>query len=159
MTVAALQLQSGAFANGDLIPPEHTCDGGDRSPPLSWGHLPAGTQSLALIMHDLDAPGGDFTHWLLLDLPPEQRDLEAGVPTDGQLPNGARQGRNGFGRLGYGGPCPPPGRAHRYVIDLYALDAPLGLNPGATREAVEAATRGHVLGQAALTGGYSRQSR
>jgi Raf kinase inhibitor-like YbhB/YbcL family protein len=159
MTVAAVQPQSGAFANGDLIPPEHTCDGGDRSPPLAWGDLPAGTQRLALLMYDRDAPGGDFAHWLLFDLPPEPRGLAAGVPADGELPSGARQGRNDLGRLGYGGPCPPPGRAHRYVLELFALNAPLGLRGGATREAVEAAMCGHVLGQVVLTGGYSRRSR
>jgi hypothetical protein len=157
MTVMALQLQSGAFANGDLIPQEHTCEGADLSPPLSWEDVPANTQSLALIVRDVDAPGGEFVHWVLLNLPPETRELEAGIPADGELPNGARQGRNDFGRLGYSGPCPPPGRAHRYVFELYALDGPLGLNAGATRPDVESAMGAHTLARAELIGGYSRQ--
>src|SRR5439155_10063923 len=121
--------------------------------------LPSGTQSLAVIMHDMDAPGGDFVHWVLFDLPPQVGELEAGLAPEGQLPSGARQGRNDFGRLGYSGPCPPAGRAHRYVFELYALDAPLGLGAGATRGEVEGAMRAHILARAELVGGYSRQTQ
>jgi Raf kinase inhibitor-like YbhB/YbcL family protein len=152
------ELHSDAFgADGD-IQREHTCDGADRSPPLVWDEPPAGAQSLALIVHDPDAPRGDFTHWVLFDLPPDLRGLDAGVPTVGELPNGARQGRNDFGRLGYGGPCPPPDAAHRYDFELYALDVPVGLGAGATRAEVEAAMQGHVAGQARLVGRYARQA-
>ena len=158
MTSTALQLQNSAFANGDHIPQEHTCEGAGRSPLLSWEEVPATSQSLALIVHDMDAPGGDFVHWVLFNLPPDTRELETGMPVDGELPNGARQGRNDFGRLGYAGPCPPPGRAHRCVFALYALDAPLTLEPGATREDVEGAIRAHTLARAEMVGGYSRQT-
>src|SRR6266508_29431 len=157
MTTATLQLHSDAFMNGDLIPQEYTCDGDDQSPPLSWDELPNGTQSLAIVMHDPDAPDGDFTHWVLFNLPGQDRALEAGVPAEAQLPNGARQGQNDFGRIGYGGPCPPPGRPHRYVLELTALDAPLDLPASTTRQHVEDAMRGHVFARGELVGGYRRQ--
>jgi len=156
MGALVFELQTDAFSAGGDIPREHTCDGADRSPPLSWGDLPNGTQSLALIMHDPDAPRGDFTHWVLFDLPPEARTLDADVPSVGELTNGARQGRNDFGRLGYGGPCPPPGPAHRYVFELFALDVPVGLGAGAPRADVEAAMQGHIVAEARLTGRYGR---
>jgi Raf kinase inhibitor-like YbhB/YbcL family protein len=156
MGTRVFELQSDAFAADGDIPREHTCDGADRSPPLSWGEAPPGTQSLALIMHDPDAPRGDFTHWVLFDLPPDLRALDPSVPAAGELPTGARQGRNDFGRFGYGGPCPPPGRAHRYVFALFALAAPVGLRAGATRADLEAAMRDHIVAQARLTGRYRR---
>jgi Raf kinase inhibitor-like YbhB/YbcL family protein len=149
-------VQSSAFAAGGEIPREYTCDGANRSPPLSWTGAPSGTRSLALIVHDLDAPGGDFTHWVLFNLPAQLREVAPRMPPDGDLPNDARQGRNDFGRVGYAGPCPPPGPAHRYVFDLYALDSFLPLGGGARRAQVENAMRGHVLRQAQLTGTYSR---
>jgi len=155
-STGSMQLQSSAFSAGGMIPREHTCDGADRSPPLSWTEPPAGTKSLVLIMHDPDAPRGDFTHWVLYNLPAQTRQLDAGLPGDAQLPNGARQGRTDFGRTGYGGPCPPPGPAHRYLFQLSALDTMLDLAPGASRAQVEAAMRGHVLAQGELMGRYAR---
>jgi Raf kinase inhibitor-like YbhB/YbcL family protein len=155
----AWTLQSSALPAGGDIPRDYTCDGADRSPPLSWTDPPGGTQSLALIVHDPDAPGGDFTHWVLFNLPARLRELPPGLPPDPELADGSRQGRNGFGRAGYGGPCAPAGPAHRYVFELSALDAPLPLGGGATRPQVEAAMRGHSLGRAQLTGTYRRQSR
>lgn len=150
------QLESSAFAAGATIPREHTCDGADRSPPLSWGPPPEKTQSLALIMHDPDAPRGDWVHWVSFNLPPQVRQLDLGVPPDAELPNGARQGLNDFGRVGYGGPCPPRGPAHRYFFRLYALDTRLSLPARSTRAQVESAMRGHVLAQTELMGRYSR---
>jgi Raf kinase inhibitor-like YbhB/YbcL family protein len=155
----AWTLQSNAWPAGGAIPREHTCDGADRSPPLSWTEPPSGTQSLALVVHDPDAPGGDFTHWVLFNLPAQLRELPPGFPPDPDLPDGERQGRNDFGRVGYAGPCPPPGPAHRYRFELSALDAPLPLGGGAPRAQVEAALRGHLLGRAQLTGTYGRPSR
>ncbi len=152
----AWQLRSDAFASGSSIPREYTCDGADRSPPLAWDPAPQGTRSLALIMHDPDAPRGDFTHWVLFDLSPEPTSLPAGLAAEGQLPSGARQGRNDFGKLGYGGPCPPPGAPHRYLFHLSALDVTLNLPAGATRQQVEQALRGHVLAEAELMGRYGR---
>jgi Raf kinase inhibitor-like YbhB/YbcL family protein len=153
-------LGSDAFQDGGAIPQEHTCDGADHSPPISWNVPPEGTQSLALIMHDPDASSGDYTHWVLFDLPADTTSLETDLPAAAETPIGARQGRNDFGRLGYGGPCPPAGPAHRYVLDLYALEAPLGLPAGATRADVEAAIRSAgVLARATLTGRYGREGQ
>lgn len=152
----AFSLQSSAFQNGGTIPRQYTCDGADQSPPLSWSDQPAGTRSLALVVEDPDAPRGTFVHWVLYNLPPEPPELAAGVPHQAVLPNGARQGRNDFRRVGYGGPCPPRGPAHRYVFRLYALDAPLELTPGATASELRTALQGHGLGEAELIGRYGR---
>ena len=151
-----LELSSAEFAPGSDIPAKFTCEGPDASPSLSWGGLPDGTQSVCLIMDDPDAPVGTWVHWVLYDLPPGTRELPEGVPAEEQLSSGARQGRNDFGRIGYGGPCPPPGSPHRYFFKLYALDAPTGLEPGATKAELERAMQGHVLMQAELIGLYRR---
>ncbi len=152
----AFGLSSNAFQPGATIPRKHTCDGPDVSPALAWTDAPPGTQSLALIMDDPDAPVGTWVHWVLYDLPPSARDLPESVPKQEELSSGARQGRNDFRRIGYGGPCPPPGPAHRYFFKLYALNAKLGLKAGATKAEVERAMQGHVLAQAELMGRYQR---
>jgi Raf kinase inhibitor-like YbhB/YbcL family protein len=126
------------------------------SPALSWNTPPEATQSFALILDDPDAPGGTWVHWVLYDLPATERELPTSVPPEGKLPSGARQGRNDFGRTGYGGPCPPPGPGHRYYFRLYALDNKLGLRPGSTRAQVDRSMRGHILAHAELMGGYRR---
>lgn len=149
-------LESPAFANGATIPRRYTCDGADQSPPLQWSQVPTGTQSLALIIEDPDAPKGTFIHWVLYDLPPEPSELAAGRPHQSTLANGANQGRNDFRRVGYGGPCPPRGPAHHYHLNLYALDTSPKLTPGATASELRAAMEGHVLGQAELLGMYGR---
>jgi Raf kinase inhibitor-like YbhB/YbcL family protein len=149
-------LQCAAFANEGDIPKKHTCDGTDVSPALSWSDPPAGTRSLCLIMDDPDAPAGTWVHWVLYDLPAQTRALPEGVPKERELKDGSRQGRNDFSRPGYGGPCPPRGAAHRYYFRLYALDAPPGLPPGATKADVERAIEGHVLAQAQIMGRYKR---
>lgn len=151
-----LKLTSSAFDLGGTIPRKFTCDGPDVSPALAWSDPPAGTQSFALITDDPDAPAGTWVHWVLYDLPASARDLPENVPKQEELPNGARQGRNDFRRIGYGGPCPPPGPAHRYFFKLYALDAKLGLKAGATKAEVEKAMRGHILAQGELMGRYGR---
>ncbi len=152
----ALQLKTPAFKSGSVIPERYTCDGSDLSPELSWNAPPQGTETLALIVEDPDAPGRTWIHWVLYDLPATERGLPEGAGGEGKLPAGARQGRNDFGNLGYGGPCPPPGPAHRYHFRLYALDTRLGLRAGAKRAEVERAMRGHILAQAELMGRYSR---
>lgn len=152
----AFQLTSTAFQAGGTIPRKFTCDGPDVSPPLAWSDPPAGTQSFALIMDDPDAPAGTWVHWVLYDLPAATRELTEGLPKQGELPNGARQGRNDFGKAGYGGPCPPSGPAHRYFFKLYALGAKIGLKAGATKAELEKAMKGHILGQAELMGRYKR---
>ncbi len=153
---SAMKLQTDAFPPGADIPAKYTCSGADVSPALQWTDAPAGTQSFALIMDDPDAPVGTFTHWVLYNLPGKESRLEEGVAKSERLPNGAAQGVNGFRRLGYGGPCPPPGKAHRYFFKLYALDANLNLKPGASKEEVERAIKGHVLGQAEVVGVFKR---
>ncbi|MCS7251749.1 MAG: YbhB/YbcL family Raf kinase inhibitor-like protein [Anaerolineae bacterium] len=151
-----LNLRSPAFAEGEIIPREYTCDGADRSPPLRWDPSPPGTQSLVLIMDDPDAPRGRFVHWVLYAIPPDRTELTEGLPPQPSIEGVGRQGRNDFGRLGYGGPCPPSGPAHRYQFTLYALDVALELPPGARHGEVEAALSGHVLAVGRLTGRYGR---
>jgi Raf kinase inhibitor-like YbhB/YbcL family protein len=154
-----LSLTTTAFATNGPIPARYTCDGEDRSPPLTWSDAPAGAAAFALIMDDPDAPRGVFTHWVLYNLPGDARELPEGVPGVERLPSGALQGMNDFGRVGYGGPCPPPGPAHRYRFTLYALDTALNLGPRATKQAMLDAMRGHVLAEGRLIGTYQRQRR
>jgi len=154
-------LSSPAFKEGAIIPGKYTCDGADVSPPLGWSGAPPGTVTLALIADDPDAPAGTWVHWVLYDLPAATTQLTENVEKSDAPASlgGARQGRNDFRRIGYGGPCPPPGPAHRYFFKLYALDAPLKLQAGATKRDVEAAMQGRVLGTAQLMGTYARQQR
>jgi Raf kinase inhibitor-like YbhB/YbcL family protein len=148
--VAGLEITSGAFDHGGSIPPRHSCEGENVSPPLSWAGVPDGTRSLALIVDDPDAPVGTFTHWLAWGIDPG-----AGGLADGEA--APREGRNGFGTVGYSGPCPPPGHGrHRYFFRLQALDVELDLEAGAVREDLERALGGHVLESAELMGGYER---
>ncbi len=152
----SLKLTTTAFQPGGIIPKKFTCDGADVSPALAWSDLPAGTLSVALIMDDPDAPVGTWVHWVLYDLPPSARELPEGVPKQEELASGARQGRNDFRKIGYGGPCPPRGPAHRYFFKLYALDAKTKLKAGATKADLERAMQGHILAQAELIGRYQR---
>ena len=151
-----LSLSSIAFQDGEIIPAKYTCEGQDISPPLMWSELPQGTQSLALIVDDPDAPGGVFTHWVVFNILPDSRQLPEAIPTQAQLSSGALQGKNDFGRIGYGGPCPPLGRPHRYRFTLYALDRALGLKAGVSKKQVVDAMQGHILAQGQLTGTYQR---
>ncbi len=155
----ALTISSTAFRAGEPIPARHTCDAEDVSPDLAWTDPPAGTGSFALVVDDPDAPAGTWVHWVLYDVPAEARSLPSGVPRKETLvqPAGARQGRNDFGRIGWGGPCPPPGKPHRYFFRLYALDRRLDLPPGATREELDRAMKGHVLARAEVHGTYARK--
>ena len=151
-----MRIRCGDFqANGE-IPPKFTCQGEDVSPALSWDGLPAGAASLALLCEDPDAPGGLWVHWVAYDLPAGLDGLPEAVPKRPDVPGGGRQGVNDFGRVGYGGPCPPFGPAHRYYFRLYALDRKLGLPASASRADVVRAMEGHVLGQAELMGRYQR---
>jgi Raf kinase inhibitor-like YbhB/YbcL family protein len=152
----ALTVLSSAFQEGGEIPARYTCEGQDVSPALTWDEPPAGTQSFALIMDDPDAPGGVFTHWVLFNLPADSRDLSEAVPTQPQLPDGSLQGKNDFGRIGYGGPCPPSGRPHRYQFTIYVLDQTLDLEAGTSKKQIIDAMQGHILVQGRLTGTYQR---
>jgi Raf kinase inhibitor-like YbhB/YbcL family protein len=156
----AFTLTSTEFTDGAAIPVKHTCDGGDVSPPLAWSGAPAGTRCFVLIADDPDAPAGSWVHWVVYNVPAAVSELPENVAKVETLDlGGARQGRNDFRRPGYGGPCPPPGPAHRYLFTLYALDAPLTLKAGAQRKDVETAMEGHDLGSAQLLGTYARQKR
>jgi hypothetical protein len=152
----SLKVESTAFAQGADIPRKFTCDAQDLSPALSWSEPPKGTQSFVLIMDDPDAPVGTWVHWVLYDLPPTARSLPEGILKDALAADGARLGKNSWNRLGYGGPCPPPGPAHRYFFKLYALDGKTNLREGATKSDVEKAMQGHILAQAELMGRYKR---
>lgn len=152
----ALTLISTAFTNEGTIPKKFTCDASDVSPALQWSGAPPNTQSFALIADDPDAPAGTWVHWVAYDLPPTVQQFAEGVPKQEQLPGGGLQGRNDFRKIGYGGPCPPPGKPHRYFFKLYALDQKLGLRAGATKADVESAMSGHILAQGQIMGRYGR---
>lgn len=152
-------LSSAAFESGEEIPTEYTCDGANRSPPLRIESPPEETQSFALVMDDPDAPSPPFVHWLLWDVPADAREIPEGVPTGESVEplDGAVQGANGTGDLGYVGPCPPEDDPrHTYLFELYALDEPLGLDPGAEYEAVLGAVFPRALARARLVGQYER---
>ncbi len=151
-----MQLSSTAFGEGAPIPAKYTCEDKNVSPPLQWSGAPEGTKSLVLIADDPDAPAGTWVHWVLYDMPPTANELPEGQPRNQYTPGGARQGLNDFRHLGYGGPCPPPGKPHRYFFKLYALDALLNLKPGATKQEVERAMNKHILAQTQLMGTYKR---
>jgi len=145
-----IQITSTAFKEGDKIPRIYSCDDQNVSPPLSWTGVPTNTVSLVLIMDDPDAPSGTWVHWVLYNLQPGLTGLDQGKT------GGGIDGKNDFGRLGYGGPCPPRGSTHRYYIKLYALDKLLDLKAGATKAQVESTMHGHILAQGQLMGKYSR---
>ena len=156
----AFALTSTAFTDGTAIPAKYTCDEADVSPPLAWSGAPPGTVSFALIVDDPDAPAGTWVHWVLYNLPATTAELPENVAKVETLDlGGARQGRNDFQRAGYGGPCPPPGPAHRYFFKLYALDVTLPPRPAARQKDIEAAMQGHTLGTAQLVGTYARRKR
>jgi len=154
--MVTMVITTDGFRPGERIPDKYTCEGRDISPALRWKSVPAGTQSLALILDDPDAPMGKFTHWLVCNIPPDKGGLPEGVPMRAVLPDKSRQGVTGFGREGYGGPCPPPGKPHRYYFRLYALDRKIDLPPGFRQKDLEDAMRGHILAQGELMGTFSR---
>ena len=151
----AIEVTSTAFSEGEMIPARFTCDGQDISPPLAWSGVPDTAQSLALICDDPDAPVGTWDHWVLFNLPADAAGLPEAVPAEPTLASGAVNGKNSWGRLGYGGPC-PPGGTHRYFFYLYALDTRLSLESGATKAQLRQAMEGHILAEGQLMGRYQR---
>jgi hypothetical protein len=149
-------LETTAFRPGATIPARFTCSGANVSPALTWSRVPAGVRSFVLIVDDPDAPGGTWVHWVVYNLPAAARQLPEHVPPGDTLAAGGRQGVNDFPLDGYGGPCPPPGKPHRYFFRLYALDTTLALPGRARRGEVDAARRGHVLAEAELMGTFGR---
>lgn len=152
----ALQLTSSVFDSGEMIPDRFTCEGADISPPLSWSNGPDEVQEFALICEDPDAPAGTFTHWVIYNIPARKTTLAENIPAETNLPWGGRQGRNHFGNIGYGGPCPPQGAPHRYYFRLYALDEELDLPPGLSRNQLLEEMEEYIIEKTALIGRYGR---
>ena len=152
-----IQITSTAFADGQPIPAKFTCDSSDVSPALGWTGAPAGTKSFALIADDPDAPVGTWVHWVVYDLPAGTTSLPGNVSKSQHILGTAKQGVNDFKRIGYGEPCPPPGKPHHYFFKVYALDTMIDLKPCATKADVLNAMEGHVLAQGQLMGTYKRQ--
>ena len=146
----SLTLTSDAFVNGQSIPAKYSCVGKNISPALAWNDPPAGTQSFALIVDDPDAPIGTWVHWVLFNIPVDTRSLQENMD-----PSAMSAGKNSSGNLRFDGPCPPSG-THRYFFKLYALDATLSLSPGATKEQILNAMKGHNLAQGELMGTFSK---
>lgn len=157
-TGAVLRVESSSFLDGGPVRSRLTCDGAGDSPDLHWANPPAGTQSLAIVMHDPDTVI-DFTHWLAYNIPASVRELPEDASTRGMMPQGSAEGNNSFDRTGYGGPCPPGGKPHHYIFQVYALNAQLNLPPGASRRQLESAMNGHVLAEGRIVGVYQRVGR
>lgn len=151
-----LQLKIPAFSNGGEIPRRYTCSGADLSPALQWGGVSPAARSLAIVADDPDAPRGTWTHWLLWNLPAHMTNLPEALPRHEVFPNGARQGTNDFQHIGYNGPCPPPGKPHRYVFKLYVLNTTLDLRGSAGRQELDRAMKKHVLAQTDWMGRFGR---
>jgi Raf kinase inhibitor-like YbhB/YbcL family protein len=151
----SLSLTSSAFAEGEMIPVEYTCDGDDRSPALSWHGIPEEATSLALICSDPDAPRGIWYHWVVYNIPPDFGSITGETPSKADMPGGT-QGINDFGHVGYGGPCPPSG-VHRYRFTLYALDLPANLEKDLRAKDLLSLIDGHVMAEVTLTGRYERK--
>jgi Raf kinase inhibitor-like YbhB/YbcL family protein len=154
---AQMQVTSSAFTNNQPIPADYTCDGKNISPPLAWSGAPSGTKSFVLICDDPDAPRGVWTHWVVFNLSPETTSLPEDTANASYALGNAKQGLNDFQHPGYGGPCPPPGKPHRYFFRIYALDSTLDLNAGTTKKEVETAMASHVLASGQLIGKYQRK--
>ena len=144
----ALTVKSSAFNDGDMMDVKYTGKGADISPQLSWEGVPDGTKSFALICDDPDAPFMTWVHWVIYDIPANVTELSEGVAKEKVLSSGAKQGKNDFRKIGYGGPYPPPGGPHRYFFKLYALDAELNLEPGLSKKALLKAMEGQILEEA-----------
>lgn len=157
--VPKITVTSSAFAEGQAIPRQYTCDGANISPPLAWTSLPEATKSLALITDDPISRRVVIVHWVLYDLPANGTALPEKIAQGPTLPNGAKQGPNDLETTGYSGPCPPAGNPHTYAFKLYALDAPTGLKAGATKQELLDAMKGHIVAQGELKGTYQRASQ
>ena len=151
-----MKLNVAGFPQEGTIPKSFTADGADVSPALSWSGSPTETKAFALIMDDPDAPVGLWTHWTIYDMPTGTASLAENLAKVPVLADGSNQGKNTWGRLGYNGPSPPPGKPHRYFFKVYALSMPLGLSGGATRQELDAAMKGKVLAEAVFMGKYGR---
>lgn len=150
-----MRLYSPAFQDEGMIPVKYTCKGEDISPPLNWDGVPEGTKSLTLVVDDPDAPMRTWDHWVIFNIPVDATGLSEHISKNPELANGTRQGRNSWGKIGYGGPCPPAG-THRYIFHLYALNTLLDLKPGVEKNEVLKAMRGHILSEVQLLGRFKK---
>ena len=157
LNIMVFVVESPAFENGEIIPKKYTCDGEDISPPLKWHDLPEKTKSLALICEDPDAPLFTWIHWVIYSIPPPVNELEENIPKKEILEWGAKQGKNSWGRIGYGGPCPPGKKPHRYFFRLYALDEEIGLEPGLKKKELMKKVEKHIIAKAEIMGRYGRE--
>ena len=153
----AFELKTGTFKPEGDIPSRYTCDGENLSPSLQWEDAPVATKSFALISDDPDAPMGTWVHWVVYDIPPTAHQFSEGIPSSATISDGSKQGITDFGRPGYGGPCPPHGKPHRYYFKLYALDTMLNLPLKQTKTDLVQAMQGHILATAKLMGKYERK--
>jgi Raf kinase inhibitor-like YbhB/YbcL family protein len=154
-SIETLEVKSEVFKAGAMIPEKFTCEGEDISPHLSWGKVPDSTKELALICDDPDAPMGTWVHWVIFGIPPTTTNLPENFPK-ADTAMGAKQGKNSFGKIGYGGPCPPPGSTHRYFFKLYALNKTLDLKPRVGKADIVKAMEGHIIAQGELMGRFGR---
>jgi Raf kinase inhibitor-like YbhB/YbcL family protein len=151
-------LKTKAFQSSETIPSKYTCDGADVSPDLTWEGAPQGTKGFALICDDPDAPSGTFTHWVLYGLAGGITQLPENIDKKEEVASPkCKQGMNDFGKLGYGGPCPPRGSKHRYFFKLYALDADIQVSSKPKKSDLETAMKGRILAQTELVGTYQRK--
>ena len=151
-----MEILSSAFDEGAIIPEKYTCDDIDISPPLKWSSIPEGTKTFAIICDDPDAPMGTWVHWVIYNLSADINELSENIPPSEILTNGAKQGKNDFGKIGYGGPC-PPGGTHRYYFKVYALSKELMVESGITKSELLKAMERHILSEGKLMGRYKRR--
>ncbi len=152
-----IKLFSSAFKEGEFIPSKYTCEGSNVSPQIHWNEVPKNVKSFALIVDDPDAPGGDFVHWIIYNIPGNVKELHEDITPSRNIPEEVMLGTNSFGRIGYGGPCPPSGKPHRYFFKLYALDTILHhVESGVTKQQLLKAMEGHIIAEGHLMGKYKR---
>ncbi|MGQ9678228.1 MAG: YbhB/YbcL family Raf kinase inhibitor-like protein [bacterium] len=156
VSIKKIVISSPAFGEGEKIPVRYTGDGEDISPELEWDSVPSATKSFALLCLDPDAPFGTFIHWIVYNIAPDVRRLPEGMTKKAEIDDNTRQGVNSFKHIGYNGPKPPPGKAHRYIFRIYALDTTLDLPKGAAAGKLLEAMSGHIVAQGELTGIYGR---
>jgi Raf kinase inhibitor-like YbhB/YbcL family protein len=152
----AITVTSASFKQGETIPKRYSCEGENISPAITWSAGPSGTKSYALVCEDPDAPSGMFIHWVMYNIPASEHGLAENIEKKDVLPNGTREGKNGAGNTGYTGPCPPPGKPHRYFFRVFALDTELNLSGDVTRDLLMAAIQSHILAEGSIMGTYQR---
>lgn len=151
-----LKIFSSSFKNGEMVPSKYTCEGEDISPQIGWGELPVEVKSLALVCDDPDAPGGDFVHWVIFNIPNETDSLPEGLAPRDTLDFGAIQGMTDFGSVGYGGPCPPRGSVHHYHFKLYGLDKMLEADKNITKDELLKKMEAHIVAKGEIVGLFKR---